>query len=511
MPSEIKAKNSDQREITSDNLNQNSLEQILPFLQKDFVWFSSLANQVNYCSENISSVIGYSSSEIKSFNEKRLALTTSEDIARIREALNEFLSDSNANHLQLYYKIAKKDSQPISVFEKIYAQRDETGELISLYGIVSDITEIKISEEKLYETINDLQKLNEAKDKFVSRISHDLRSPFTSIIGFTEVLANDLSLPEKDKLEYLNFILNSSRNLLHFVTQLSEIIKLQTNRLKLEPQRTIASRLIHYAISAFTAQVVDKNLEIKVDIGESMHISTDERLFLLLITNLVSNAVKFSNIGGKIIISAQDFNEDFVEIIVKDEGIGIADNNKIKLFNIDQIFFSEGTKGEKGVGLGLLLAKEIVEKHGGNLWFYSNQKEGSEFHFTIPISKNTILILEDDELLRSNYENLIKSEFTEYNVITAGNAYDALTSVAHAVPSIILIDHEIPLMTGLQMLENVLNSHKTVKISVLVMVDDLTEDLKQSYNKIGVQNFLLKPISLKVLHKKLSEVISPAQ
>ena len=69
---------------------------------------------------------------------------------------------------------------------------------------------------------------------------------------------------------------------------------------------------------------------------------------------------------------------------MKDEGVGISEKNKTKLFKIDQIFFSEGTKGEKGVGLGLLLAKEIVEKHGGNLWFYSNQNEGSEFHFTIP-------------------------------------------------------------------------------------------------------------------------------
>lgn len=511
MPSEIKAKNSNPNNISGDNLNQNTLDQIFPFLQKDFVWFSSLANQVNYCSANIKSVIGYSSSEIKSFNEKRLALAASEDVARIREALNEFLSDSKADCLQLYYKLTKKDSEAISVFEKIYALRDEAGELINLYGIVSDITEIKLSEEKLYETISDLQKLNEAKDKFVSRISHDLRSPFTSIIGFSEVLVNDLSLPEKDKLEYLNFILNSSRNLLHFVTQLSEIIKLQTNRLKLEPQRTNANRLIHYAISAFTAQVVDKNLEITVDVHESVHISTDERLFLLLITSLVSNAVKFSKIGDKIKISAQHFNEDFIEIIVKDQGIGMPDNNKRKIFNIDQIFFSEGTKGEKGVGLGLLLSKEIVEKHGGSLWFYSNLNDGSEFHFTIPMSKNTILILENDELQRSDFENIIKSEFTDYHVIAAGNAYDALTTLNDTIPSVLLIDHEIPLMSGLQMLQNIFKIHKSEKISVVVMVNNLTEDLKQSYNKIGVKDFLLKPISLKVLHKKLSEVISLAQ
>jgi signal transduction histidine kinase len=120
--------------------------------------------------------------------------------------------------------------------------------------------------------------------------------------------------------------------------------------------------------------VVDKGLEIKVNVSESFHINTDERLFLLLITSLISNAVKFSRPGGRITLSAQEFNEDFIEIIVKDEGIGISEKNKPKLFKIDQIFFSEGTKGEKGVGLGLLLSKEIVEKHGGNLVLFNQNR-----------------------------------------------------------------------------------------------------------------------------------------
>jgi signal transduction histidine kinase len=189
--------------------------------------------------------------------------------------------------------------------EKIYAERDEKGEVTNLYGIVSDITEIRETEDRLFYTISELQNLNEAKDKFVSRISHDLRSPFTSIIGFAEVLLNDANLSEKDKSEYLNFILQSSKNQFNFVNQLSEIIKIQTNRIKLEPQRTNSNRLIHYSVSSFTAQVVDKSLEIKVNVNESIHINADERLFLILITNLISNAVKFSKPGQKISVSAQ--------------------------------------------------------------------------------------------------------------------------------------------------------------------------------------------------------------
>ncbi len=501
----------DDRKLNENLFQENQLNKIFLHLQTDFVWYSSLSEQVNYCSENINFVLGYSSEEIKSFNEKRLAITSADDIARTREALNEFLIDPRTHSIKLVYNIERKDKNFIPVMEKIYADRDEKGEIINLYGIVSDITEARETEERLFDTISNLQKLNEAKDKFVSRISHDLRSPFTSIIGFTEVLLNDSKILENDKTEYLNFILQSSRNLLHFVNQLNEIIKLQTHRTKLEPQRTILSRLLHYSISSFTAQVVDKRLEIKVYVGEQLHINADERLFLMLITSLISNAVKFSLPGGKITVTAQEFNEEFVEIIVSDEGVGIAEKNKPKLFKIDQIFFSEGTKGEKGVGLGLLLSKEIVEKHGGNLWYYSTPTQGSEFHFTIPISRNTILIVETDSSDRNSYADLVKTKFGEFDLITAHDGYDALSKISGRIPSLILLDHDLPLMKGLQLLENIFKSYKDTKISTIVIFEKLTDDLKNSYNEIGVTEILLKPISLKVLQKKFEELISSAK
>lgn len=515
MSSETKKKNSGSQNISNSKENQfvnsmqeNQFGQIFSFLHKDFVWFSSLTDQINFCSENIGLVIGYTSEEIKSFNEKRLAIMHQEDLARIREALNEFLTENSLEHIKLIYKLKRKDNVLISVLEKIYAERDENGEVTKLYGIVSDITDIKESEDRLFDTISDLQKLNDAKDKFVSRISHDLRSPFTSIIGFAEVLINDPNIPEKDRFEYLNFILQSSKNQFNFVNQLSEIIKLQTNRVKLEPQRTNANRLIHYSVSSFTAQVVDKNLTIKVDVSESIHINTDERLFIMLVTGLVSNAVKFSRPGGKIIISAKEFNDDFVEIIVKDEGVGIAEKNKIRLFKIDQIFFSEGTKGEKGVGLGLLLAKEIVEKHGGNLWFYSNQNEGSEFHFTIPVSKNAILVVENESSARSSYEALIKAKFSQFELISASDGYAALNMITNRVPALILVNHNLPLMNGLQLLDTIFKSHKNSKFSTIVIVENLSDDLERSYNKIGVKEILPQPISLKVLQKRFEALIN---
>ncbi len=490
-----------------DTASFSRLQQIISQLKKDFLWYSSLVDQINYCTENIESVIGYSSNEIKSFNEKRLTLVHKDDIGRIRESLNEFLTDPHSDHIEITYKLLRKDSESISLLEKIYANRDLNGEVIELYGIVSDISSLKEAEDRLYETISDLQKLNDAKDKFVSRISHDLRSPFTSIIGFAEVLINDPELNEKERLEYLNFILQSSKTQFNFVNQLSEIIKLQTNRLKLEPQRANANRLIHYAVSSFTSQVIDKGLEIKVNTNENIFINVDERLFILLISNLISNAVKFSKQGGKIFVNTHEFNDDFVEIIVKDEGIGISENNKSKIFNLDKIFFSEGTKGEKGTGLGLLLAKEIVEKHGGNIWFYSNLNEGTEIHFTIPLSRNAIMFVNNDSSLNHEFMNIVKTKFSDYDLMVAKNGYEALNLISERMPTIMIIDHDLPLMTGLQTIENFFDTYKNNKIPIVVFAQNVTNELKQSYIELGVKAVLPKPISLKVLQKQVAELV----
>lgn len=517
MSSDLKRKKIPYQKASSNNENLKTdaapferINQIISHLKKDFFWYSSLADQINYCTENIESVIGYSADEIKSFNEKRLTLVHKDDIARIRESLNEFLIDPHSGHIEITYKLLREDSGIISLLEKIYANRDSNGEAIELYGIVSDISSLKEAEDRLYETISDLQKLNDAKDKFISRISHDLRSPFTSIIGFAEVLINDPELNEKERLEYLNFILQSSKTQFNFVNQLSEIIKLQTNRVKLEPHRANANRLIHYAISTFTSLVVDKGLEIKVDTNESIFINVDERLFILLISNLISNAVKFSKQGGKIFINTREFNEDFVEIIVKDEGVGISDNNKSKIFNIDKIFLSEGTKGEKGAGLGLLLAKEIVEKHGGNIWFYSNVNEGTEVHFTIPLSRNAIMFVNNDSSLNHEFMNIVKTKFSDYDLMTAKNGYEALNLISERMPTIMIIDHDLPLMTGLQTIENFYDTYKNNKIPIIVFAQNVTNELKQSYSELGVKVVLPKPISMKVVQKQVAELVNTA-
>lgn len=185
---------------------------------------------------------------------------------------------------------------------------------------------------------------------------------------------------------------------MQLVNYLLDWSRLQTGGIRIEPQRLHAQTLVFNCISSLTGNAIRKNLDIKVFIKDSLYIQADERMLTQVITNIISNAIKFSTEGKTIEVSADTFNESFVEFIVKDEGIGISDSNKIKLFKIEKMFSTEGTKGEKGTGLGLSLVKEIIDKHNGSIWFYTELDKGSEFHFTIPSSPNTILLVENNSI-----------------------------------------------------------------------------------------------------------------
>ncbi len=140
---------------------------------------------------------------------------------------------------------------------------------------------------------------------------------------------------------------------------------------------------------------------------------------------------------------------ELIEIIIRDEGVGIQEENQLKLFKIDEKFSTEGTKGEKGIGLGLKLVKEIIEKHNGKIWFYSQPEVGTEFHFIIPEAKQIYLLVEDEPKTRIFDKKYILKEFPDAEIIETENGYEALNVAFKKVPSMAISDHDMPLMNGL--------------------------------------------------------------
>ncbi len=213
-----------------------------------------------------------------------------------------------------------------------------------------------------------LIKLNETKDRFISIISHDLRTPFSSILGFADLLANDDELTEDERKQYIKYIQESSRSMLALVNSLLDWTRLQTGRIKFEPQKIDISKIVTDSINALSGSAIQKGIEVVSNINHSLFLFVDKSLITQVFNNLISNAIKFTNKDGLISISTEAVTTSrFVKFIVKDSGVGIKADDLSKLFSVDAKFTSEGTAGEKGSGLGLSLVKEIIEKHGGTI------------------------------------------------------------------------------------------------------------------------------------------------
>jgi PAS domain S-box-containing protein len=246
-----------------------------------------------------------------------------------------------------------------------------------------DIEMLRKAEEQLLE-------LNAAKDKFFSIITHDLKSPFTSIIGFSELLIEKIQVNDyNDVKEFANIIHNSSWRAMDLLTNLIEWSRLQTGRMEFNPEKINIISVINEVTEFLNVSALEKSIEIEKDIPVNINVFADKPMVSTVLRNLLSNAVKFTRPKGKIVVSAfKEYNT--VVVSVCDNGIGIKKEIIEKLFSIGETISTKGTTGEEGTGLGLLLVKDFVMKHGGEIRAESEIDKGSKFIFTLPLFKEHI-------------------------------------------------------------------------------------------------------------------------
>jgi PAS domain S-box-containing protein len=478
--------------------------------EDEFFWSLNIdGEEQNYFySDNVLTVTGYSSDEILSLTGKYKDIIFKEDLPDYRKLIDKFEVDDSKNHTELDYRIKKKDGRIIWIKEGINVSRDKNGSIKEYIGRVTDISLIKNKLNELNRRIEELKELNSSKDNFISVLSHDLRAPFTSILGFSEILLNESSISEKERTEYLSYINDSSQNQLQMINYLLDWSRLQTGRIKIEHNRIHLQSSVFNCVSHLTRIAVKKNVDIKVNIPDSMYVDADERLLNEVITNIISNAVKFSRENESVEVTANVFNEDLIEFIVKDEGVGIPDINKEKLFKIGKLFSTGGTKGEKGTGLGLTLAKQIIEKHNGDIWFFSEEGKGSEFHVTVPSSAKTVLIILKDELLKAEYQKNITEMYPSLKTMGAANGFEALGLISTSMPSLIITEHDMPLMDGSQFVQTMKRENKNLNIPVIVLINLDSEPVKKAYQELGIKTLPVKPINKELLIERLNSIFN---
>ena len=247
-----------------------------------------------------------------------------------------------------------------------------------------------LEEEKLRSEI--FKQLNATKDKFFSIIAHDLKNPFITLLGFTDLLLTDYSeLSDEEKKYYIEEMKKSaeiSHNLLQNLLQWS---RAQTGRIEFNPQKLELLQIVDKNILLLKAAAEKKQIKLLHEIPPEIYVNADEEMLNTVLRNLLTNAIKFSNKGGTTSVNAIA-KDNFVEVSVVDSGIGMDQNTIENLFRLDVAHSTIGTDNETGTGLGLILCKEFVEKHGGKIWVESEVGKGSSFRFTLSISDKRELI-----------------------------------------------------------------------------------------------------------------------
>ena len=262
--------------------------------------------------------------------------------------------------------------------------KDENGKVSRLFGINQDITAVKLAERELIDSAEELRALNAMKDKLFSIIAHDLRNPFASIVGLSELLVSRIRQNEPDNIElFARSILDSSQSAMELLTNLLDWSMAETGRLDFEPEEIDLVEIINTSIELLIPTAKQKEIRLIPLSKKNVIVTADPVLLSTVFKNLISNAIKFTRQNGEVRVELHKNKTEWL-IKVIDNGVGIPEQRIGSLFHIDENQSTPGTNNEKGTGLGLMLCREFVEKHGGKIWVNSLVDEGSEFCFTLP-------------------------------------------------------------------------------------------------------------------------------
>lgn len=448
-------------------------------------------------SPSIEKITGYDQSAYRSDSRLWLKIIHPDDLPELKKQLRTLMHDKARFSNDVEFRIIHRSGSIIWIKNVINVKRDAAGKVTGFYGTASNITDVRKSEEELKNSAAALKALNDTKDKFISIISHDLRTPFSSVIGFTDILLSEKDLPEEQRNQYIGFINESSKNMLTMVNSLLDWTRLQTGRIKFEPARMNMNKVARKALNINSGAAIQKGIELDLELTGEVFVHADEDLMLQVLNNLISNAVKFTKRGGSVTLRAvPNIDLNVVEFILADTGTGIRQEDLGKLFKIDSKFTLDGTSGEKGSGLGLSLVQDIISKHGGTIRVESEYGHGTQFIFTLPVSSTSILLVDSNVTERLLYTKILKNLLPAYKVECCGTGEEAYEIIADRPPALVITEHYLPGGSGYDLVKQIRTSELKSRPPFIVLSRDINRHISEEYQEQGVEYIFRKPVNL---------------
>ncbi len=334
------------------------------------------------------------------------------------------------------------------------------------------------------------------KDKFLSVVAHDLQAPLTSVITEIKIATMDTDEPLSHRhARTLKHVLETVEEMSSMLEELISISRIQTGSITTQPRFFDAAFAVMSVKDRLTHAAAIKKVVIANNIPPHMRLYADLNLFSEALFNVVSNAIKFSNPGGTVYISAP--RDVPGALAVRDEGIGMNAEALTKIFRHEEKFTTTGTAGEKGTGLGMPLAQDIMQAHHGTIRAESTPGAGSVFYLFLPEVRPEILIVDDDNLTRIMLKDLL--EGLDARILEAEDGKKALALLEENTPHLMIIDAMMPVMDGFELLERLRKNPKTQLIPTILITANSNINAREKAFNLGADDFITKPIMIEEL------------
>jgi PAS domain S-box-containing protein len=428
-----------------------------------------------------------------------LSAVCADDTPRVEGLLQKAMSGEAG-----FFEFKSAGDAPRLFKSRLIPINDGSGAVIKLMGITEDVTEPRRMEEALRAAKDEAEKATLLKEKFVELVAHNLKSPFTSMLGQMKLLAAEKqTMDAAKKEEILRSAINGGEMMLRMIEELLDVTRLQTGQIN--PKLSFANL---YSLTTGAAQTLGRLAEAKGilivnKIPHKTRIWADPVLLTQVIHNLLANAIKFTPRGGAVTIIAMD--GDTMRIVVRDTGVGIPPGTGAKLFSKEKPISTPGTEGETGAGLGLPLAMEIMKAHGGNLLVEPATGKGSVFCAELPIKRPTLLVVDDIPVERLLVRDRLKG--TDVEILEASNGREALATLEKREIHLVICDVKMPIMDGLEFLAEVRNNPKLAKLPVILFTSG-GKDVFDKALALGADDFVTKPVNQEELAARVRRFVA---
>ncbi|MBN1768243.1 MAG: PAS domain S-box protein [Prolixibacteraceae bacterium] len=341
---------------------------------------TDLGGNIEYVNKRFTEATGYTSDEVMGQNPR--ILNSGQNPPDVYKGLwDKLIKGKEWNGI---FQNRKKNGETYWEKALISPVKNTHGETISYLAIKEDITEQLEAQQALVESEARLKQALDTKNKFFSIVSHDLRSPISTIVNLTELLSDkSYHFTNEEIATYLQSMHQTADSTYRLLENLLEWSRLQRGIISFTPENLDVADFLKSCDLSIFEKAKAKNVELDITFSEKLSVYADENMLRTILRNLLSNAIKFTKRGGKVVLEVQKTKNGDALFMVRDNGIGMSNDMLNKLFDIAENVSRPGTENESSSGLGLILCKEFVEKHGGKIWVESAEGKGSTFWFTI--------------------------------------------------------------------------------------------------------------------------------